>query len=283
MLVTGREILEAADRGGYGVGAFNIHTLEMLGPVLEVAEELKSPILLQFTYGSIQFIGAEAIGVLGGHLARRSPVPVAIHLDHGAGFEQSVTAIRSGFTSVMIDASRLPLEENIAATRRVVELAHTAGVSVEAEIGRVGGTEDHVTVNEWEASLTLPEEAERFAAETGVDYLAVAFGTAHGFYKGEPRLDLDRLAEVDRRVSVPLVMHGGSGVPHTLVRQAIERGVRKVNVATELKDAWARAVREILAVQPEEIDPRKLLAPAREAVKHVVRQKIQVVGSAGRG
>lgn len=283
MLRTGREILRAADADGYAVGAFNIHTLEMLSPVLAVAEELRSPVILQFTYGSVRFIGAETIGALVPALAHRSSVPVAIHLDHGDGYEQAVTAVRNGFTSVMIDASKLPIAENIAATRRVAEMAHAAGVSVEAEIGRVGGTEDHVTVDEWEAALTLPEEAEQFAAAAGVDYLAVAFGTAHGFYKGEPRLDLDRLAEIDRRVSVPLVMHGGSGVPDHLVRKAIERGIRKVNVATELKDAWARALRETLAAQGSEIDPRKLLAPAREAVSQVVRSKIALLGSAGRG
>lgn len=283
MLCTGREVLEAADRGGYAVGAFNVHTLEMLGPVLEAAEEMKSPVLLQFTYGSIAFIGADAVAALGTHLARLAHVPVALHLDHADSLAQVITGVRNGLTSVMIDASRLPFDDNVALTRRVVEVAHAAGVSVEAEIGRVGGTEDQVSVSEWEATLTPPEEAERFALATGVDYLAVAFGTAHGFYQGEPRLDLDRLAEIDRRVAVPLVMHGGSGVPDAMVRGAIARGVRKVNVATELKDAWAGAVRDALAAHPSEIDPRKLLAPARQAVKQVVRRKIELVGSQGRG
>lgn len=282
MLATGKQILDAADRGGYAVGAFNVHTLEMLGPILDVAEELKSPVLLQFSYGAIKFIGTEPIAVLATHLARRSPVPVALHLDHGEGFEQAVIAIRNGFTSVMIDASKLPLPENIALTKRVVEMAHAAGVSVEAEIGRVGGTEEHVTVNEWEAALALPEEAQRLAVESGIDYLAPAFGTAHGFYQGEPHLDMDRLATIDRLVSIPLVMHGGSGVPDEMVKQAIARGVRKINVATELKDAWARAVRDVYASHPDEIDPRKILAPARDAVKKIVRQKIQLFGSAGR-
>lgn len=282
MLVPGREILDAADKGGYAVGAFNVHTIEMLAPVLEVAEEKKSPVLLQFSYGSLTFIGAEAISVLVTHAARQAKVPVAIHLDHGDGFAQIMQGLRHGFTSVMIDASKLPLTENIALTRQVVEAAHAVGVSVEAEIGRVGGTEEHVTVNEWEASLSDPAEAEELVAKTGIDSLAPAFGTAHGFYKGEPKLDLERLAEVNRRVSVPLVMHGGSGVPDHMVREAIKRGVAKVNVATELKDAWARALRDVLAAKPNEIDPRKLLAPAREAVKAIVRTKIDMVGSAGR-
>ncbi|MGE5591481.1 MAG: class II fructose-1,6-bisphosphate aldolase [Bacillota bacterium] len=282
MLVPGREILDAADKGGYAVGAFNVHTIEMLAPVLEVAEEKKSPVLLQFSYGSLTFIGAEAISVLVTHAARQAKVPVVIHLDHGDGFAQIMQGLRHGFTSVMIDASKLPLTENIALTRQVVEAAHAVGVSVEAEIGRVGGTEEHVTVNEWEASLSDPAEAEELVAKTGIDSLAPAFGTAHGFYKGEPKLDLERLAEVNRRVSVPLVMHGGSGVPDHMVREAIKRGVAKVNVATELKDAWARALRDVLAAKPNEIDPRKLLAPAREAVKAIVRTKIDMVGSAGR-
>lgn len=282
MLVPGRDILDAADKGGYAVGAFNVHTLEMLAPILEVAEEKKSPVLLQFSHGSLTFIGAEAISVLVTHAARQARVPVAIHLDHGEGFGQIMQGLRHGFTSVMIDASKLPLAQNIALTRQVVEAAHAVGVSVEAEIGRVGGTEENITVNEWEAALSDPAEAEELVAQTGVDSLAPAFGTAHGFYKGEPKLDLDRLAEVNRRVSVPLVMHGGSGVPDHMVREAIRLGVAKVNVATELKDAWARAVRDTIQAKPNEIDPRKLLGPAREAVKAIVRTKIDMVGSGGR-
>lgn len=285
-LYTGKELLAAAEAAGYAVGAFNCHALDMIPAVIATAEEERSPVMLQFTAGSIEFMGADVISAMVRHYAARTAVPVAYHLDHGAGFPQAMTGIRHGFTSVMIDGSSLPYEENVALTRRVVEAARAAGgVSVEAEIGRVGGTEDEMTVDELHATLTRPEDAARFVADTGVDYLATAFGTAHGFYRGEPKLDFDRLEAI--RAAVPpetfLVMHGGSGVPDHQVRRSIALGVRKVNVATELKDAWAGALRRVLAERPDEIDPRRLLLPARAAVKAVVRSKIRLCGSAGRG
>jgi len=284
MLVTTAALLQAAERGGYAVGAFNIHSLEMLPPVLGAAEALSAPVILQFTEGSLRFIGPEALGACVTHMARISPVPVAIHLDHGSRFDLVVQAIRHGFTSVMIDASTLPYEQNVALTRRVVSVAHAAGVSVEAEIGHVPGQEEPGSdAYTGDGLLTPPALAEQFFRDTEVDALAVAFGTAHGFYRGEPRLDLERLAEIHRRVPVPLVMHGGSGVPDAQIRRAVAQGIRKVNVATELKHAWACCLRTTLAAEPEELDPRHLLKPAREAVAAVVEEKIRLLGSAGRG
>lgn len=284
-LVTGRELLAAADAGGYAVGAFNCHTLEMIPAVVQAAEEERSPVLLQFTAGSIGYMGADVIAALVRHLAARVRVPVGYHLDHGSSLEQALLGIRHGFTSVMIDGSHHPFEANVSLTRQVVLAARAAGgVSVEGEIGRLSGAEDELTVEEREAALTRPEDAAEFAAATEVDYLAVAFGTAHGFYRGEPKLDFDRLAAIRAAVRPEtfLVMHGGSGLPDAQVRRAIELGARKINVATELKDAWARALRETLAAKPDEIDPRRLLGPAREAVKTVVRQKMRLFGSSGR-
>lgn len=269
-IATGREILDAARAGGYAVGAFNCHTLGMITAVVGAASAEKSPVILQFTEGSIKTNGWEALSAVAHVAAVGAGVPVAIHLDHGASFALAIQAIRHGFTSVMIDGSQLPYAENVALTRQVVAAAHAAGVSVEAEIGHVGGVADEQgSVHGW---LTEPADAERFWRDAGMDYLATAFGTAHGFYKETPRLDLSRIAEIARRVDLPLVMHGGSGVPEDQMRVAIACGIAKVNVATELKDAWARALRTYLTAQPGEMDPRRILGPAHAAVAAVARE-----------
>lgn len=281
-LVTLKEALAQAEAGGYAVPAINVHSLEVLPAVLQVAAEERSPVILQFTEGTLKFCGYDNVRVLAGHLARVTPVPVVLHQDHGASYEVAVRAIQAGFSSVMIDASHLPLEQNIAATRKVVELAHACGVSVEAELGRVPGQEEEVVVSEAEATYTDPAEAARFVAETGVDALAVAVGTAHGFYKWEPKLAHDRIAAIREAVRIPLVLHGGSGVPDAEVQRAIQLGIRKVNVSTEGKYAWAQALRQSLADQPGEFDPRPLLTPALKAVQEVVRAKIRMVGSHGK-
>lgn len=279
-LATGREVLAAARAGGYAVGAFNVHTLDMIPAVVEVAAAERAPLILQFTLGSLKFMGWEYVAQVARAAAVAAPVPVVIHLDHGESFAVAVQALRHGFTSVMIDGSGLSYDRNLAVTRQVVEAARAAGVSVEAEIGHVGGAEDDMAGGH--AWLTEPIDAGRFAADSGCDYLATAFGTAHGFYRAPPRLDLDRLAAIHTRVPLPLVMHGGSGVPDDQVRAAIARGIAKINVATELKDAWARALRDTLAATPDEIDPRRLLGPARAAVQAVTRAKIRLFGANGR-
>jgi len=279
-LYTGKELLEAARSGGYAVGAFNCHTLDMITAVVDVATAERAPVILQFTEGSIKSNGWEYVSAVARQAAISAPVPVAIHLDHGASFNLAVRAIRHGFTSVMIDGSELSYAENVTLTRRVVEMAHAAGVSVEAEIGHVGGVEDgQGSMHGW---MTEPADAEQFWQDAGMDYLATAFGTAHGFYKEVPKLDLDRVSLIARRVAIPLVMHGGSGVPDEQVLAAIARGICKFNVATELKDAWARALREFLANNPDEMDPRRVMGPARNAVQTVVRDKIRLCGSSGR-
>lgn len=275
-LVTSKSIMEAARAGGYAVGAFNCHTLDMVGSIVDAAVAERAPVILQFSEGSLKFNGWEPAAAVARDAALRAPVPVAIHLDHGATYAAAIQAIRHGFTSVMFDGSEHPYPENVRLTRQVIDAARAAGVSVEAEIGHVGGVEDgQGKAHGW---LTDPADAERFWRETGMDAIATAFGTAHGFYKETPRLDLDRLAEIGRRVDIPLVMHGGSGTPDDQVQAAIRLGIAKVNVATELKDAWARMLRETLAKEPDETDPRKILAPSKAAVRDLVRAKMRVFG-----
>jgi fructose-bisphosphate aldolase class II len=209
-------------------------------------------------------------------------VPVALHLDHGTDFDQVVKCIRSGFTSVMYDGSKLPLEENIAMTKKVLDMSRPIGVSVEAELGKIGGTEDNVHVSEKEAMYTDPEEARYFVEQTGVDSLAIAIGTAHGQYKGEPKLDFERLRQIKTLVKIPIVLHGSSGVPDESIRQAIGLGIRKVNIDTNIREAFVGEMRRVMAEKPNEIDPRKILGPAREAAVAIIREKIRIFGSTGK-
>lgn len=276
------ELLAAADEGGYAVGAFNINNMEIIQAIIEAAEEERSPVIMQASQGAIRYAGMDYIVGLARVAARGASVPVALHLDHGPDFRQAMQCIRAGFSSVMYDGSQYPLEENIAYTRQVAEAAHTVGVSVEGEIGRLVGIEDDVQVSELEGALTSPEEAERFAEETGIDFIAVAVGTRHGFYKGEPKLDFDRLAEIRRRVDIPIVLHGGSGVPEHHIEKAISLGVRKINIDTELRHAFVTAVREAVTENPDEFDPRKIVGPGRERMKEKVKEKMRLFGSSGR-
>ena len=213
-LVIGKEILDRAKSGGYAVPSFNTNNLETTQAILETAERLRAPVFVQLSDSARKY-GGDALPNLVIDMASRVSVPVALHLDHGSSYEKVLQALRAGFTSVMIDASHHPLDENIADTKKCVEAAHAVGVSVEAELGRLGGIEDEINVSAKDAFLTDPAEAERFVAETGTDYLAVAIGTSHGAYKGKgrPYIDHDRIAELSRRLDVPLVLHGSSWVP----------------------------------------------------------------------
>jgi len=263
------------------VGAFNANNLEIVQAIVEAAREEGAAVIIQASQGAIKYAGIEYITAMVRAAAEGLDIPMALHLDHGTDFGQVMRCIRHGFTSVMIDGSALPFEENVALTARVVEVAHAVGVSVEGELGRIGGTEDDVSVSDREATLTDPEEARRFVELTGVDCLAVAIGTAHGFYRGKPQLDFDRLKEIRDAVDVPLVLHGASGVPDEDVRMAISLGIAKINIDTELRHAFVSALRARLEELPREIDPRKLLAPAREAMKEKVREKIRLFGQRG--
>lgn len=282
MLVTGKELLDHANKNGYAVGAFNINNMEIVQAIIEAAEETNSPVILQASQGGIKYAGIEYITALGKVAAEKAKVPVALHLDHGTDFEQVMLCIRYGFTSVMIDGSKHPLRENIELTKKVIDVAHAVGVSVEAELGKIGGTEDDITVDEMEATFTDPDEAKLFVEETGVDYLAVAVGTAHGVYKGEPKLDFDRIRKIKELVGIPLVLHGSSGVPADSIKKAIEAGINKVNIDTDLRIAFTTAMKDFLKKNPDNIDPRKILTPAREAMKEVIKEKIILFGSNGR-
>ena len=277
-----KDLLDLAEAGGFAVGAFNVNNMEIVQGIVEAANESAAPVILQASQGAIKYAGLSFVVALARVAQEQAKVPVALHLDHGTSFEQAMACIREGFSSVMFDGSHLPLEENIRLTSLVVKVAHATGVSVEGEIGRIGGTEDDITVDEWEASLADPDEAVRFAQETGIDALAAAIGSAHGFYKGEPKLDFDRLATIHQRANVPMVLHGGSGIPDEAIRKAISLGVRKINVDTELRHAFVTRMRQELAEHPNEIDPRKILGPARDSLKQKVMEKLQLFGAAGR-
>jgi fructose-bisphosphate aldolase class II len=303
-LVPGLDILRAARDGQYGVGAFNTNDLEITQAILEAAEATRSPVLVALSEGGLKYGGKPLVDLVRG-MALESTVPVAIHLDHGSSYASCLQAIRLGFTSVMIDQSHEDEATNVRETRRVVEAAHAVGVTVEAEIGRLGGIEEHVVVAAEDATLTKPDEAERFMAASGADYLAVAIGTSHGANKGKgrPFIDHARIQAIATRVAQPLVMHGASGVPASLVarfnaaggqladaagiheddvRKAVTEGIAKINTDTDLRLAFAVAVREVLGAKPKEFDPRKILGPARDLMREVVVERMRVFGSAGR-
>ena len=306
MLVTGLEILSKARREGYGVGAFNTNNMEITQAILEAAEAKRSPVILALSEGALKYGGRELTTMVR-EAARDASVPVAVHLDHGSSYETVLRALRYGFTSVMIDKSGEDFETNVRETRRVVEAAHAVGVSVEAELGRLAGIEEHVAVDEKDALLTNPREAQLFVEQTGIDFLAVAIGTSHGPYKGKgkPFIDHERLVKIAGLLGkdYPLVLHGASGVPQELVRRfraaggeigdahgiapediqkAIAEGIAKINTDTDLRLAFTTRVREVLNDDPKVFDPRKILGPAREEMRKVVEARMDLFGSSGR-
>jgi len=281
-LVNSTPLLQAARAGGYSITAFNVHTLEMLQAVVEAAEELRSPLILQTTVGTVKHLGPDYIVAAATTAAKRSSVPIALHLDHCTEFDLVVRCIREGYTSVMIDASMHAFEENVALTRQVVKVAMAAGVNVEAELGKVGGVEDDISVSEEDAKLAVPADCAYFVELTGVPTLAPAIGTAHGIYKGEPRIAFDRLAEISKLVTVPLVLHGGSGIPDEQVNRCVAYGMAKFNIATELRIAFSDAIKAVFNGNPEENDPRKYMVPAKLAVKQLAMTKMLLAGCAGR-
>lgn len=280
-LVTTKELLLDAQKNHYAVGAFNAENMEMVQAIVAAAEELHAPVIVQTTPGTLKYASPEMFYANVAAAAKAASVPVVMHLDHGSSFELALRAFRAGYTSVMIDGSHSGFEENIALTRSVVAACHAGGVSVEAELGKVGGKEDDLDGG-CGNGYTDPAEAAEFALRTGVDSLAVAIGTAHGVYKGVPKLDVDRLSEIRKVVSIPLVLHGTSGVPDDAVRECIARGMCKVNYATDLRIAFSAGVKEYLAKDPDAFDPKKYNALGREKVKEYVMSKIRVCGSEGK-
>lgn len=280
-LVSSTALLHHARANGYCIGAFNVHTLEMLQAVVEAAEETDSPLILQSTVGTVKHLGADYIAAAATVASNRVRVPIALHLDHCTEFDVIVQCIRAGYTSVMIDASMHPFEENVARTQKVVELARAVGINVEAELGKVGGVEDDIVVAEHDALKADPQECVEFVERTGVHTLAPAIGTAHGIYKGELNIDFDRIAKIASLVDVPLVLHGGSAIPEEQVRRCVSLGMSKMNVATELRIAFSDAIKQIFADHPEENDPRKYMIPAKQALKEMTKEKMRLCGCIG--
>lgn len=281
-LVSMKEMLIKAREEGYAVGQFNLNNLEYAQAILQAAEEEKSPVILGVSEGAGRYMGGFKVVVAMVKALMEeygTTVPVAIHLDHGSSFEACAQAIHAGFPSVMIDGSHLPLDENIALTQKVVELAHIHGVSVEAELGRIGGEEDDLVVDEAEAMYAIPSECDRLVRETNVDCFAPALGSVHGPYKGEPNLGFDRMAEVNELTGIPLVLHGGTGIPTQDIQKAISLGTAKINVNTENQIVQAKKVREVLAENPDMYDPRKYMGPGREVIKEAVIGKMREFGS----
>lgn len=275
-------LLKKAEEGGYAVGAFNCNNMEIVQAIIAAAEAENSPVIMQASQGAIKYAGIEYITAMASIAAENASVPVALHLDHGTSFEQVMMCIRKGFSSVMIDGSKLPFDENVELTNRVIAVARAVGVSVEAELGKIGGTEDDIHVDDRDALFTKPEEAKEFVERTGVDAIAVAIGTAHGQYKGIPELDFPRLEKIRSLVNVPIVLHGSSGVPDEAIEKAIKIGVRKVNIDTNIREAFVQACRDVLNKDAKEIDPRKVLGPARDAATEIIREKIRLFGSSGK-
>ena len=278
-LVTSKKMLADAQRGGYAVGAFNAENMEMVLAILEAATELNAPVMIQTTPSTVKYASPEVYAATVRAAAELAPVPVCVHLDHGNSYELAVQALRAGYTSVMIDGSHEPFEDNIALTCRVVAEAAEQGVPVEAELGTVGGKEDDL---EGADGCTLPEEAAEFVKRTGVDSLAVAIGTAHGVYKSTPKLDVPRLAEIRRVVAVPLVLHGASGLSDESIRDCVREGICKVNFATELRIAYTAAVREVLETDGKVFDPKAYGKAARAKVKELVKNRMTVCGCNGK-
>lgn len=282
MVVNTKEMLLRAQKEGYAVPAFNIHNLETIQVIVETAAELGSPVILAGTPGTFSYAGRDYIQAIVEVAAKKYQVPIALHLDHHETLEDIKASVELGTKSVMIDASHHPFEENVNIVKEVVDYAHAKGATVEAELGRLGGQEDDLVVDEADSFFTDPKAAKEFAEKTGIDSLAVAIGTAHGLYAAEPKIDFERLEQIREVVDIPLVLHGASGIPEADVRRCIELGCTKVNIATELKIPFSSHLREYLVQHPEANDPRKYMEPAKAAMKAVVAEKIKMCMSNNR-
>lgn len=282
MLENMKDMLNKADRGKYAVPHFNINNLEWTRFILEECQELRTPLILGVSEGAIKYMGGyKTVSNLVRSLISdlNITIPVALHLDHGSSYESCIKAIDNGFTSVMIDASKYTLEENINITKQVVLYAKGKDVTVEAEIGAVGGEEDGVAN---ELAYAKVEDAVKLVSETNIDFLAPALGSVHGIYKGEPKLDFERMVKIHDLVKLPLVLHGGSGIPDQLIKKAISCGITKININTELQIAWSKAVRNFLNENDKVYDPRKIIKGGEVAMKEMIKEKVMLFGSNGK-
>lgn len=276
-LITTKEILKQAQEGHYAIGAFNVENMEMVMAVISAAEEMNAPVIMQTTPSTVKYAGLDYFLANVRVAASKAKVPVVMHLDHGSSFELASQAYRAGYTSIMIDGSHSDFETNVEISKAVVDMCKPSGIAVEAELGKVGGKEDELDGGDGDG-FTDPLQAKEFVERTGVNSLAIAIGTAHGLYKGEPNLDLERLSAIRDVVSVPLVLHGGSGIPDEKVKEAIRRGICKVNYATELRIAFTNGVNKYLKENPGTIDPKKYEKSGMEEVKNFVKEKMRVCG-----
>jgi fructose-bisphosphate aldolase, class II len=281
-LKNNNELLKHAATHGYAVGAFNVNNIEQIRAVLETAVEEKAPVIAAVTESAIKHAGWELFCEALTRMAATAPVPMSVHFDHGTTFDNVVKSIVGGFTSVMYDCSKLPFDENAAQMRRVVAVARAVGVSVEGEIGHVGGKETGAAVSGDENILTDPDEAARFAEASMVDSLAVAVGTVHGMRKQNAKIDLERVSAIASAVKVPLVLHGASGAPDDVFEELIRRGIRKINIGAELQKNFTAGVRIYLAENPDAIDIRKIFKPGIDNMKEAVRTKIRLFKSSGK-
>lgn len=276
-LVTSKELLLKAQKEGYAVGAFNAENMEMVQAIVDAAERLVSPVMIQTTPSTVKYGGIEYFYANAAVAAKNAKVPVVLHLDHGESFEMASQAYRAGYTSIMIDGSHFSFDENVTLTKKVVEMCSPCGIPVEAELGKVGGKEDDLDGGE--GSYTSPEDAKKFVELTNADSLAIAIGTAHGVYKTAPKLDLDRLREIRKAVDIPLVLHGGTGIADDVIRECIKSGISKVNFATELRIAYTKGVKEAISSNPDVIDVKVYSRVGRDNVKNLVMEKMNICGS----
>jgi len=284
--VTTKEMLEEAQKGRYAIGAFNANNMEIIQAIVETAEEERAPVILQASQGAIKYAGLESIVVMVKVMAEKAKVPVALHLDHGTDYYQNIKCLRAGFTSLMYDGSKLPFDENVKMTKKVVEMAHACDIPVEAELGQIGkmgdSDEPGVALERVKENMAVPEEAAKFVELTEIDFLAAAVGTIHGCRTPFAKLDIPRIEKIRELTGVPLVLHGASGANDEEVKKGIAAGICKINIDTRIRLYFVKKMREVLGKNPEEIDPRKILGPAKEAAKEIIRDRMRVFGCSGK-
>jgi fructose-bisphosphate aldolase class II len=285
--VTTKEMLKEAQKGRYGIGAFNANNMEIIQAIIETAEEEKAPVILQASQGAIKYAGLDSIVAMVKVMAEKATIPVALHLDHGTDYYQNIKCLRAGFTSLMYDGSKLPFDENVKMTKKVVEMAHACDIPVEAELGQIGkmgdSDEPGVALERVKESMAVPEEAVKFVELTEIDFLAAAVGTIHGCRTPFAKLDIPRIERIRELTGVPLVLHGASGANDEEIKKGIAAGICKINIDTRIRMKFTEKMREIIKANPEEIDPRKILGPAKEdAAKEIIRGRIKVFGCNGK-
>jgi fructose-bisphosphate aldolase class II len=284
--VTTKEMLKEAQKGRYGIGAFNANNMEIIQAIIETAEEEKAPVILQASQGAIKYAGLDMIVAIVKIMAEKAKIPVALHLDHGTDYYQNIKCLRAGFTSLMYDGSKLPFDENVEITKKVVEMAHACDIPVEAELGQIGkmgdSDEPGVALERVKESMAVPEEAAKFVELTGIDFLAAAVGTIHGCRTPFAKLDIPRIERIRELTGVPLVLHGASGANDEEVKKGIAAGICKINIDTRIRMKFTEKMGEIIKTNPEEIDPRKILGPAKDAAKEIIRDRMRVFGCSGK-